>query len=226
MQNNYFNTRPTIEVLNTKKAEGSWLTALEYINETVVFGKSRRTAIICQCICGNKTTISVANFKRDIRSCGCMPKGKSRTYNYSCNKIRKIYYAMIGRCHIPSDLGYKHYGERGVKVCDEWRNNPQSFFDWSVENGWRPGLDLDKDKLGDGMLYSPETCCFITPKENAKYRRSSIQVVYKGKEMIMTEVIQEIGCNWDYFKRRFDKGKSAEDIEKEHLLKQNKILIK
>lgn len=218
MHNNYLNRRPTIAVLNTQKADRSKLTALEYIHETVVFGKSRRTAIICQCSCGNKITISVYHFKRGgIRSCGCMPKGQARTYNYSCNEIRKIYYAMIGRCHISTDLGYKYYGERGVIVCDEWRNNPQSFFDWSVENGWRPGLELDKDKLGDSLLYSPLTCCFIPTKENMRYRRSCIQVMYKGQEMIMSEVINIIGCSRGYFKLRFDKGKSAEEIEKEYL---------
>lgn len=217
MQNQYFNRRPPIDILNTQKAERSKLTALEYIKETVPFGKSRRTAIICQCDCGNKLTISVFHFKNGgIRSCGCMPKGEARTYQYSCEKIRNIYYAMISRCHIPTDTGYKYYGGRGVKVCDEWRNNPQLFFDWAVENGWEPGLELDKDKIGDGLLYSPQTCCFLTNLENMRHKRNSVKTEYMGKDICISELREIIGCSHTYIKSRLDNGKSAEDIEKEY----------
>jgi len=32
---------------------------------------------------------------------------------------------------------------------------------WYLEQASKPGEQLDKDYLGDGKLYSPETCCFV-----------------------------------------------------------------
>lgn len=220
MQNQYLNSRPPIEMLNTQKADRSRLTALEYIHETVLFGKTRRTAVICLCDCGNKITTSVHHFKNGgIRSCGCLIKNHfvpNKKYNSYNEKLRNIYYAMIGRCHIPHDLAYKYYGERGVIVCNEWRNNGQTFFDWAIQNGWQPGLDLDKDKLGNGLLYSPQTCCFITELENSHYKRSNVRILYKEEMLCLSQVVLIIGCTISYLRYRLKKGKSAEDIEKEY----------
>lgn len=46
----------------------------------------------------------------------------------------------------------------GCKVCDEWYK-ASNFKQWYDEH--YNGGHLDKDLLGDGKLYSPETCCFV-----------------------------------------------------------------
>lgn len=77
---------------------------------------------------------------------------------------------------------YERYHEvqptyKDVKVCDEWLTF-SVFKSWMEEQDWE-GKQLDKDLLGDGKLYSPDTCCFLTrkannfmktcPKQRAKY---------------------------------------------------------
>ena len=82
---------------------------------------------------------------------------------------------MLDRCRRnPNHRDYKWYAGKGVKVCDRW--DPAkggSFENFLADMGERPdGKSLDKDRLGDGMLYSPETCCWLTPKE----QRMEIQI--------------------------------------------------
>ena len=47
----------------------------------------------------------------------------------------------------------------GCEICDEWVYF-QNFADWYHKN-YVDGYTLDKDILGDGKLYSPDTCCFV-----------------------------------------------------------------
>lgn len=86
---------------------------------------------------------------------------------------------MMQRCYNKNHKSYHNYGGRGVSVCDEWHNK-KTFVEWGLANGFHTNLDLDKDKKGDGMLYSPDTCCFITRKENNSYTREPIENNFKG----------------------------------------------
>lgn len=75
---------------------------------------------------------------------------------------------MRQRCENKNIKCYRNYGARGVTVCKEW-GDFSIFYDWAMSNGWEQGLHVDKDKIGNGLLYSPETCCIITQAENNKY---------------------------------------------------------
>ena len=62
----------------------------------------------------------------------------------------------------------------GVTVCDEWKDNPEAFVKWSLDNGWQKGLHIDKDILSEAKnihphVYSPETCQWVTPKKNVGF---------------------------------------------------------
>ncbi len=52
----------------------------------------------------------------------------------------------------------------GCAVCEGWRSF-MVFREWMMAQGWQ-GKHLDKDLLGDGSLYSPETCVFVTQAIN------------------------------------------------------------
>ena len=71
--------------------------------------------------------------------------------------------AIKQRCYNPKNKSYKSYGARGVKLCDEWLDF-KGFYKWYKENEYQiegEYMAIDKDILGDGMLYSPETCLII-----------------------------------------------------------------
>ena len=69
----------------------------------------------------------------------------------------KSYDMMKQRCYNKNNTSYKHYGARGIKVCDRWLERPNGFKNFLEDMGSRPdGCSLDRiDVDGD---YCPENC--------------------------------------------------------------------
>jgi len=96
-----------------------------------------------------------------------MKHGYSRRNNK--HLLSYVRTGMLQRCTNKNHAGYNNYGGRGISVCKEWIIDVGSFIEWSVANGWKKGLDIDRiDNDGD---YNPKNCRFITRKENAKSKR-------------------------------------------------------
>ena len=77
--------------------------------------------------------------------------------------VYRIWQAMKRRCEDKNHVGYKHYGARGIKVCDEWHNS-HKFIEWAIANGYEEGLTIDRiDSDGD---YCPENCVWATMHDN------------------------------------------------------------
>lgn len=74
--------------------------------------------------------------------------------------------AMIQRCYNKNNPGYKYYGGKGVKVCQEWLNDFEIFREWALANGYTDELTIDRENSsGD---YEPDNCQFVTKSENSK----------------------------------------------------------
>lgn len=61
---------------------------------------------------------------------------------------------------------YNRYGGRGISICDDWLNNPMSFYMWSIENGYSPGLQIDR--IDNNIGYFPHNCRWTTKTINAR----------------------------------------------------------
>lgn len=80
----------------------------------------------------------------------------------TCPFYRK-WHSMMTRCYS------EKYQENcptyiGCKVDQQWHRF-SAFKAWMSNQDWRE-KHLDKDLLGDGTLYSPETCVFVTQSVN------------------------------------------------------------
>jgi hypothetical protein len=89
--------------------------------------------------------------------------------NCGHRKVYSLWKTMIKRCYEPNRLK-KFPTYVGCTVAKEWHNF-QNFAEWYFENYPNDGKDyqLDKDHLVKGnKLYSPDTCCFLTPQQNTE----------------------------------------------------------
>lgn len=63
-----------------------------------------------------------------------------------------------------------------TKICDEWRDNPDTFKEWWIANryDYPEELQIDKDILsfGQANTYAPKYCCFVPRRINDVFTSS------------------------------------------------------
>lgn len=89
-----------------------------------------------------------------------------RAKMYRDHPLYDVWKGMKARCNNPRHKSYSIYGGKGILVCKDWENDFISFYDWSISNGYEIGMQIDKDIKGNGLIYSPETCCWVSQKIN------------------------------------------------------------
>lgn len=86
--------------------------------------------------------------------------------NISGDMLWHTWRHMMDRCNDSHNPSYKHYGGRGIKVCERWHN----FDNFASDLGQRPvGMTLDRKDNNKG--YEPSNVRWATPSEQAMNRR-------------------------------------------------------
>lgn len=149
----------------------------------------------CVCDCGNETTVSGTNLRSGaVKSCGCLLKKEKDTHHLSNTRLYRIWRAMLNRCYDKNYWAYKYYGEKGVKVCDEWSKDFVDFKNWSILNGYSDNLTIDR--IDNSKGYSPENCKWSTRKEQANNRSFCKKIEYQGKTQTLMQWCEELGLNY------------------------------
>lgn len=164
----------------------------------------------CLCDCGNKTLVTTDRLNAGLtKSCGClggMPGGKSP--GWKGTSVYSRWQAMKKRCYQVGTPGYENYGGRGIKVCDEWKNNPSAFCEWALANGFSEELTIDRiDVNGD---YCPENCRWATKTEQARNKRNNRIIEYNGEKITLAEYSEITGVNQGSIDWRLNKSKMSE----------------
>ena len=59
-------------------------------------------------------------------------------------RLYNIWCLMKKRCYNSNYEYFHNYGGRGIIVCEEWKKDFKSFYDWSVQNGYTDDLTIDR----------------------------------------------------------------------------------
>lgn len=143
---------------------------------------------------------------------------KAKTYvgrKHKMHGLRKhpLYKRWINiktRCYNENRSDYKYYGGKGIIMCDEWKNDFMSFYDWSMENGYFDELTIDRIDVNGN--YDPDNCRWVDTKTQLNNMSSNKNIEYDGKTQTISEWSEELNMKYSSLYGRLESHKW--DIER------------
>lgn len=156
----------------------------------VGYGKKPCVYWMCRCDCGAIRDVMGSSLRAGVSvSCGCFHQDRiaetskyaHRTHGGSRrDRLYRIWRGMIDRCYYPTHNRYYVYGEKGVYVCEEWKNDYSAFRDWALAHGYDENAKRGKctiDRIDVDGPYAPWNCRWVDMKIQANNKRNQKQEV-------------------------------------------------
>lgn len=151
---------------------------------------------VCKCECGKTTVVSSSHLVTGhTQSCGCLNREiintphewwfKRKFFTEKEKRAQIILAHMKQRCNDPNNPHYKDYGGRGIYICDEWMGDTKVFVDWAIENGYEPGLSIDR--IDNDGPYAPWNCRFVGQKVQTNNQRSNHRIFVGGENLTISQ---------------------------------------
>ena len=122
---------------------------------------------------------------------------------------------MLSRCNNPKNQSFKHYGGRGIKVCERWHDLKLFYEDMGDMPESR---SIDRiDVNGD---YTPENCRWANSNQQGRNKRNNRILEYNGEKKCLTEWAETLNIKVDTLNKFLTRNNFEKAIE--HYTKQNK----
>lgn len=166
--------------------------------EPVYVEKRHRWLWRCKCDCGNET-IAWPNLliRGKQTACHC---GKSKTFHdmyyihgESHTRLSEIWSGMKKRCDNKNSASYSNYGGRGITYCEAWKEY-LNFREWALNNGYTDEMSLERKDVNGN--YCPENCTWISIRDQAKNKTTSIKIEINGISKCLSEWCEIYGKNY------------------------------
>ena len=107
---------------------------------------------------------------------------------------------MWQRCHNPKNNRYKDYGEKGIIVCERWKD----FRNFLNDMGEPPvGASIERKDNSKG--YFPENCIWANQSVQMRNTKRTRIIEFNGKSQCVTDWAKEIGIQESSLRKRLDK---------------------
>lgn len=170
----------------------------------------------CKCDCGKEKIISQSDLiQNKTISCGCYRREKAIRRGLSHHRLYPVWQNIVSRCYKESQKCYKYYGGRGIKVCDEWKDNFVAFYNWAIANGYDEKAEYGKctiDRIDVNGDYEPQNCRWLTVKEQANNRRSNRLITINGETKTLQQWSDLYCIEHKTIAGRYKRGKRGEDL--------------
>lgn len=201
--------------MNTQKIDltgrrfGRW-TVLEQAEP----GKGYTTRWLCECDCGTIRTVDGQLLRSGrSRSCGCLQDERQiQLPNSRMNKsdrLRAIYISIRSACENPKDPKYPKFGERGIKVCQEWVGSFDTFRTWSEENGYDSEAFLLRYDVSQG--FSPYNSKWAHSERERQGRKGRYMIPANGETHSLAEWSRITGISPSTIDGRLKSGYTPEE---------------
>ncbi len=173
-----------------------------------------RSEWACICDCGRRKNIGSQALRLGLtQSCGCLNDEKRRTSKrthgltrVSRGVMRTEYQIWLGakaRCYRTTNLNYRHYGGRGITMCDRWVNDFGAFY---ADMGPRPSPFHSLDRKDNDGPYSPDNCRWATKQEQMSNTRRAWSVTHDGRTQTIAAWARELGLVFNTLRHRIVTG--------------------
>ena len=148
---------------------GDWKVVEEISAERNEKQEIKRTVKV-KCKCGYEKITNYDNIGNSKSCFKCsMEKRKEEHAQYIekhplIKNIQSRYRKIKNRCYNKNSDDYKYYGAKGITMCDEWLNDFNAFYEWSLNNNF--SKDKEIDRIDNNKGYSPDNCNYISKEEN------------------------------------------------------------
>jgi hypothetical protein len=163
----------------------------------------------CLCKCGISVCVRQANLLNGhTQSCGCyrtertietlVRHGESKRIGMPSSPEWRAWVAMRSRCTKPSSRYYKHYGGRGIIVCERW----QSFENFLADMGRKPSVSHSIERCDVNGNYAPDNCVWATVEVQAQNKRNSVLLTFRGETLCAAEWSRRTKIKYELLLRR------------------------
>lgn len=190
------------------------LVAVAFVPGRITPLPRRRASWQCRCDCGTDTTVQAAALSRGAtRSCGCLAKEASSarftTHGASWPVMTteyRIWRNIKTRCLDANHGAWKHYGGRGITLCDRWRDSFEAFL---ADVGHRPSKAHTLDRIANDGHYEPGNVRWALGEVQHGNTRSNVMLTFNGKTQHISAWARELGVPRDRLQSRLRLGWSA-----------------
>ena len=165
----------------------------------------------CRCDCGNITIVSrKCLIGEETQSCGCLFMEYCTKHKQSNTRIYRIWSGIKERCYNPNKNEFKSYGGRGIKMCLEWKDDFETFYDWAMANGY--SVELSIDRIDVNGNYEPNNCRWADAKTQGGNLRKNIIVTYRSEKVCLSEAARRANISKETLKARYRNGDRGERL--------------